>query len=63
MDGKSLLKYESRKETGKRIIPFAAEALIKGITESRRNKIRDIKTFFKDPEEGRGIVYEHIPAV
>ena len=53
-DGENLLKYESGKEAGKRIIPFAAEALIKGVMEGRRDKIRDIKMFFKEPEEGGG---------
>ena len=53
------MEDEGRKETGKWIILFASEALVKGVIKNRRDKFREIEMFFKEPEKGRGIVDEH----
>ena len=37
-------------------IPFPAKALVKGVIEDRRDKLRDIEMFIKKLEKGRGIV-------
>ena len=62
-DGKDLLKDESRKESGKRIRSIPSEALVEGINKDRRNEITDIKMFFQELKEGRGIINEHILTV
>lgn len=60
-DGKNLLEYEGRKEPGKGIIPFSAEVLVKGVAENGRDKLLDVKIFFKELEEGRCVIKKMHP--
>ena len=62
-DGEDFLQDEGGKEAGKRVIPFPAKTLVKGVIENRRDKLRDVEMFIKELEKGRGIVQEHILAV
>lgn len=42
-DGEYFLKYKGGEETGKWIILFASEVMVKGVIEDRRDKFRDIE--------------------
>ena len=62
-DGTDFLEDEGGKESGKRIVPFAAEMLVKGVVKSGRDKQGNIKVLLQKLKKGRGIIEEHILTV
>lgn len=54
------MKDKCGQEIGKRIEAFSSKRLIESIIKNRRNKLRVIEMFFKESEDGKGIVNKDI---
>ena len=62
-DGKDFLEDECGEENLKRVIPFPAKMLVKGIAENGRDEFLNVEIFIKELEERRDILKEGILTV